>query len=168
MVSEELPSSIINLSKDLTAIENRIFEFADDSLDDKLNIEIWHEIMHGYPIDWPRPLSRMVRHSINGTKNNINIIPGGYGMNGNCQDTLMIVIEPSRFIYQADEYNVEMRIIKRIGTAVNFVSTKCINVKYILFWAGIWDYYSWNTYKNKFTKQKIYLKPWGMNTIQVK
>lgn len=168
MGSEDLSENIINISKELTKLENKLLDLAEDDPSDRLDRQIWEGIIRGYPVGWPRPLSRLAGHSINGSNSNVNIIPGVYGMDGDCRDTLMVIVEPSRFIYQADEFNVEMRIIKRIETAANFVSRKCPDVKYILFWAAIWDYYAWNNHKNKFTKQKAYLKPWGMDTVQIK
>ena len=57
MKTKELLENIINISNELTKLENNLFGLANDGISNELDREIWGEAIHGYPGGWTRPLS---------------------------------------------------------------------------------------------------------------
>ncbi|MFP3131496.1 MAG: hypothetical protein RXR51_07985 [Nitrososphaeria archaeon] len=158
MENKELPDKIIGLFKELNRAERSFDEwFPDDDL---------------FPYDEPwwvyRRTFRDVFNDIyKRSEVEINVIPRILGGPGKCTDTLLIFIQPSFLTLQGDEYHPEMRLKKRIESAIDFCS-KCKNVKYIIFWASIWEFRIWEKYKNRFANQTVILKPWKLPHIILK
>ncbi|MGC8585880.1 MAG: hypothetical protein ACP5L4_07210, partial [Thermoplasmata archaeon] len=67
------------------------------------------------------------------------------------------------WILQADEWHPEMRLRKRIDSAMDLVD-RC-KTRYVIFWASIWDFRLWRKYESKFSGQTVILKPWKMKYI---
>jgi len=158
MENEELPEKIRTLLEGLSEMEG-IFDESfpdDDSLWDYLWI-IWRRYPHIFD-----PVHRRL-----GEGHEINIIPPRYGECGKCTDTLLVFVEPSFWILQADESHPEMRLKKRIESAINFIN-RCGNARYIVFWSSIWEFRMWKKYEKQFSGRVVILKPWGFRHIILK
>jgi len=158
MENEELPEKIKALLEGLSEAEG-IFDEPfpdDDSLWDYPWI-IWHHYPHIFD-----PLHKRL-----GEGQEINIIPPRYGECGKCTDTLLVFVEPSYWILQGDESHPEMRLKKRIESAINFIN-RCGNARYIVFWSSIWEFRMWKKYEKQFSGNVVILKPWGLRHIILK
>ena len=158
MENKELPDKIIGLFEGLNRIE-RFFDelFPDDD---------------SFPYDEPWwTIRRIFRDVFNDiyerSEVEINVIPRILGRPGKCTDTLLVFIQPSFLTFQGDEYHPEMRLKKRIESAIDFCS-KCKNAKYIIFWASVWEFRIWEKYKDRFANQTVILKPWKLPHIILK
>jgi hypothetical protein len=60
-----------------------------------------------------------------------------------------------------DEYHPEMRLKKRIEFPFDFIK-RCGNVRYIVFWASIWEFRMWRKYEGYFNGKTVILKPWNL------
>ncbi|MGC8689789.1 MAG: hypothetical protein ACP5UG_07095 [Thermoplasmata archaeon] len=148
----ELPEKVREILKDLAEIENSIDEnFPDDDW-------LWD-----YPFIHRRLIGPLVPIFEKEHGGEINVIPPRYGSRGNCRDKLLVFIEPSFWILQADEWHPEMRLRKRIESAINLVD-RC-KTRYVIFWASIWDFRLWRKYESKFSGQTVILRPWKMKYI---
>ena len=132
MEDEELPEKIKALLEGLNEMEGIFDESFPD--EDSLWDDPWFR-HHLHPIFGP------VRRRL-GEGGEINIIPPRYGGKGDCTDTLLVFIEPSFWVLQGDECHPEMRLKKRIKSAIDFIK-RCGNVRYIVFWASIWEFRMW-------------------------
>jgi len=158
MENEELPEKIKSLLEGLSEAEG-IFDESfldDDSLWDYRWI-IWRR--HHHIFDQV--------HRRLGEGQEINIIPPRYGECGKCTDTLLVFVEPSFWILQGDESHPEMRLKKRIESAMNFID-RCGNARYIAFWSSIWEFRMWKKYEKQFSGKLVILKPWGLRHIILK
>jgi hypothetical protein len=61
-----------------------------------------------------------------------------------------------------DEVISEMRIRKRIESAGMFLK-RCSTVRYVIFWASIFDFRMWSKLKGSYTWPTVILKPWKQN-----
>jgi hypothetical protein len=154
MRDEEIPNKIRNIVEKLNGLENNFDEMNFD--DDLLMMDHFHPFRRFWP---DITLNEII------SEDGVNIIPSSYGKRGECQDTLLVFIEPSFMIFQGDEYHPEMRIKKRIETALDFINRRCNSVKYIIFWASVWEFRIWKKYKKEFQKNLVILKPWGLSHI---
>jgi len=158
MENKELPDKIIGLIEEL----NRAERFFDEAFPDD-DFYQYEELWWAY-----RRIFRDVFIDIyERSKVEINVIPHILGGRGKCTDTLLVFIEPSFLTFQGDEYHPEMKLKKRIESAIDFCS-KCKNVKYIIFWASIWEFRMWEKYKDRFANQTVILKPWKLHHIILK
>jgi len=123
MENKELPEKIKALLEGLSEMEGIFDEFSPD--DDWLKDYRWI-FRHGYPHIFDPVYKRL------GEIQEINIIPPRYGGEGKCTDTLLVFVEPSFWIIQGDESHPEMRLKKRIESAMNFIDM-CGNARYIVF-----------------------------------
>jgi len=158
MENEELPEKIKSLFEGLSEMEGIFDEFFRD--DDWLRDDPW--------IIWHRDYQIFDQvHRRLGEGQEINIIPPRYGREGKCTDTLLVFVEPSFWILQSDESHPEMRLKKRIESAMNFID-KCGNTRYIVFWLSIWEFRMWKKYEKQFSAKVVILKPWGFRHIILK
>jgi len=70
-------------------------------------------------------------------------------------------------VLQGDECHPEMRLKKRIESAINFIK-RCGNARYIVFWASIWEFRMWRKYDGYFNGKTVILKPWKLAHIILK
>lgn len=160
MVKEvlELPEKLKKLLDDLSRVEEELDErFQEEQVveeDDMFWPEIWERGWH----IWRRYYGQIASE--------INVVPGRYGVNGECTDTLLVIIEPSIWLFPPGECDPENRVKKRLDAALKQLSN-CPNTVYIVFWAAVWDFRKWNYYKSKFSGKTALLKPWGMDHIRL-
>jgi len=157
MEDEELPEKIKALLEGLNEMEGIFDESFPD--DDGLWDDPWFR--HHLP-----PIFGPLRRRL-GEGGEINIIPPGYGGEGECTDTLLVFIEPSFWVLQGDECHPEMRLKKRIESAIDFIK-RCGNVRYIVFWASIWEFRMWRKFEGYFNGKTVILKPWKLAHIILK
>jgi len=157
MENEELPEKIKALLEGLNEAEGIFDEFFPE--DDWLMDDPWFR--HHLP-----PIFGPLRRRL-GEGGEINIIPPRYGGKGECTDTLLVFVEPSFWILQGDECHPEMRLKKRIESAIDFIK-RCGNVRYIVFWASIWEFRMWRKYEGYFNGKTVILKPWKLAHIILK
>jgi hypothetical protein len=158
MENEELPEKIKALLEGLSEMEGIFDEsFPDDDIPWDYPWYIWHR--HHNIFD---PVHRRL-----GEGQEINIIPPRYGEYEKCTDTLLVFVEPSFWILQGDECHPEMRLKKRIESAMNFID-RCGNARYIVFWSSIWEFRMWKKYEKQFSGKVVILKPWGFRHIILK
>ena len=151
MDEEKLPKEVERIIKSLSEAENMIDEELRD--DDMFSVmPPWH--LFDYPY---YPLGRVFNKLEEG--DSINIIPSIYGRRGECRDVLLVVIEPQFMTFFGDEVISEMRIRKRIESAGLFLK-RCRTVRYVIFWASIFDFRLWSKLKQSYTWPTVILKPW--------
>ncbi|MGC9124062.1 MAG: hypothetical protein ACP5IB_08375 [Thermoplasmata archaeon] len=154
-IDVELPEKIKNILDILDKIENSIDEeFPDDDW-------MWD---WDYPFIHRRlmkPLGPILKRVFEG--GDVNIVPKRYGIPGKCEDTLVVFIEPSFWFLQPDEWHPEMRLKKRIESALNVI--KSCNTRYVIFWASIWEFRMWRKYKPLFSNQIVILRPYKEDKI---
>jgi len=151
MVKEESPSKVDRIIEGLSEAESVIDEeFPDDDL--LSGITPWH--LFDYPY---YPLRRVFDNLKEG--DSINVIPSIYGTRGECRDVLLVVIEPPFMTLFGDEVISEMRIRKRIESA-GMLLHRCNTVRYVIFWASIFDFRIWSKLKGSYTWPTVILKPW--------
>jgi len=151
MVKEESPSKVDRIIEGLSEAENMMDEeFPDDDL--LSGIPPWH--LFDYPY---YPLRRVFDNLKEG--DSINVIPSIYGTRGECRDVLLVVIEPPFMTLFGDEVISEMRIRKRIESA-RMLLQRCSTVRYVIFWASIFDFRMWSKLKGSSTWPIVILKPW--------
>jgi hypothetical protein len=102
----------------------------------------------------------------------INVIPTRYGRKTNrCYDTLLVIMEPSIYILTPNECYPDIRMGNRINDALKHIryceNLKIFEVKYIIFWAGFWDFKLWNKYRNDFQGKHVFLVPWFENPLSL-
>jgi len=149
MENEELPKKIKALLEGLNEAEGIFDEFFPD--DDWLRDDLWI-FRHHYPHIFDT-LHKRLREG-----QEINIIPPRYGGEGKCTETLLVFVEPSFWILQGDESHPEMRLKKRIESAMNFID-RCGNARYIMFWSSVWEFRMWKKYEKQVSGKAVILKP---------
>jgi len=152
MDREELPKKVERIIEALSEAENMTDEEFQD--DDLLSVmPPWHPF-----IDYPYyPLGGVFDKLKVG--DSINVIPSIYGRRGECRDVLLVVIEPQFITFFGDEVVSEMRIRKRIESARTFLK-RCSTVRYVIFWASIFDFRMWSKLKGSYVWPTVILKPW--------
>ena len=151
MDEDDLPKEVERIVEGLSKAENMIDEeFPEDDL--LSGIPPWH--LFDYPY---YPLRRVFDNLKEGYS--INVIPSIYGRRGECRDVLLVVIEPQFMTFFGDEVVSEMRIRKRIESAGIFLK-RCRTVRYVIFWASIFDFRMWSKLKQSYTWPTVILKPW--------
>ena len=152
MDEEELPKKVERIIEGLSEVENMMDEeFQDDDLFSVM--PPWH-LFADYPY---YTLGRVFNKLEEG--DSINVIPSIYGRRGECRDVLLVVIEPQFMTFFGDEVISEMRIRKRIESAGLFLK-RCRTVRYVIFWASIFDFRMWSKLKQSYAWPTVILKPW--------
>jgi len=152
MDEDELPKEVKRIIEGLSEVENMMDEkFQDDDLFSVM--PPWH-LFADYPY---YTLGRVFNKLEEG--DSINVIPSIYGRRGECRDVLLVVIEPQFMTFFGDEVISEMRIRKRIESAGLFLK-RCRTVRYVIFWASIFDFRMWSKLKQSYTWPTVILKPW--------
>jgi len=152
MDEDELPKEVERIIEGLSKAENMIDEELPN--DDLFSVmPPWH-LFADYPY---YTLGRVLDKLEEG--DSINVIPSIYGRGGECRDVLLVVIEPQFMTFFGDEVISEMRIRKRIESAEIFLK-RCSTVRYVIFWASIFDFRMWSKLKGSYNWPIVILKPW--------
>jgi len=152
MDEEELPKKVERIIEGLSEVENM--------MDEKFQVDDLFSVMPPWHLfaDYPYyTLGRVFDKLEEG--DSINVIPSIYGRRGECRDVLLVVIEPQFMTFFGDEVVSEMRIRKRIESAGIFLK-RCSTVRYVIFWASIFDFRMWSKLKQSYNWPTVILKPW--------
>ncbi|PYB67480.1 hypothetical protein DMB44_08645 [Thermoplasma sp. Kam2015] len=115
-------------------------------------VRLWIDFPFRHWPFWPIA-SRLIR-------SDVNVVPGYYGIKGECSDTLLVLVEPRIIALYPWGCDLERRFRRRMDDARNHLN-RCPGTRYIIFWASNWDFRAWKRYGGRFSSRTVVLKPWG-------
>ncbi len=159
---ESLPERINDLFDSLKDLENLFKDYFNEEK------SIWKGTDEEIAKKISEPFGPIGRGRLEGA--DINVIPPRYGRKTyRCYDTLLVILEPSIYILTPNECYPDIRMENRINDALKHIekckNLKHVDVRYVIFWAGFWDFRLWNKYRYYFQGKQVFLVPWFENPL---